>query len=137
MKPMPLEVLNKKSTNTVIELLGIHFTSIGEDIIEAEMPVDRRTHQVFGILHGGASVVLAETIGSVGGTLCVDAEHFRCVGIEINANHIGAISSGMVIGRGQAVHIGKKTQVWDIRISEKGTDRLICVSRLTLAVIPK
>ncbi len=134
-KVVPLDRLNDTSRNTMLDVLNIRFTHLDEDSLTAEMPVDKRTHQPFGILHGGASAALAETLGSVGAMLCVDEKAFHCVGLELNANHIGSISSGFVVGVGKPIHIGKRTQVWDIRITEKGSDRLICVSRLTLAVL--
>lgn len=134
-KPVPLEEINRLAKNTIMDVLGISFTGIDETKLVAKMPVDKRTHQVHGILHGGASVVLAETIGSVGASLFVDPTKFRCAGMEINANHLRSVASGFVIGTGTPLHVGKNTQVWDIKIhSEEG--KLVCVSRLTVAVIP-
>ena len=131
-----IDYLNQFATNTLAENLGIRFTRIGEDFIEATMPVDRRTHQPMGLLHGGASVALAETLGSVAATLCVDDSKQFCVGLEINANHLKGIREGEVTGVTKPIHIGKKTQVWEIRIlNEKG--ELVCVSRITLAVLDK
>lgn len=113
--------------------LGIEFTAIGEDYIAAKMPVDHRTHQPFGLLHGGASCVLAETLGSVAGSLTVEYGKEIVVGLEINANHIRSAKSGFVYGKTTPIHIGKSTQVWEIKITnEEG--KLICISRLTLAV---
>lgn len=132
-----LEELNRNTSQTIIEVLGIRFTHIDEGALTAEMPVDHRTHQPFGLLHGGASAVLAETIGSVGAMLCVDQSKFYCVGLEINANHISGIKSGIVVGVGRPIHCGKTTQVWDIEIKAKETGRLVCVSRLTLAVLSR
>ncbi|MGB5250303.1 MAG: hotdog fold thioesterase [Gammaproteobacteria bacterium] len=131
-----LEFLNSLSADTMLDMLGIQFTKVGEDFIEAKMPVDHRTHQPFGILHGGASVVLAESLGSTGATLCVDAESYFCVGQEINANHIRPVRHGDVIGRAEPVHIGRRSQVWNIRIEDE-RERLVCVSRLTLAVLAR
>jgi 1,4-dihydroxy-2-naphthoyl-CoA hydrolase len=131
-----LEELNKLSKNTILEVLGIKITGIGEDNLEATMPVDSRTHQPYGILHGGASAVLAETLGSIGSMLLVDPASFRCVGIEINANHIKAVKSGIVIGTARPIHAGRSTQVWQIEIKTE-TGELVCISRLTLAVVPK
>lgn len=128
--------LQKMSKNTMVEHLGIEFTNFGKDFIEARMPVDHRTHQPMGLLHGGASVVLAETLGSVASSLLIDLTKQACVGIEINANHIKAVRHGYVTGRAMPVHIGKKTHVWDIRISSDTGD-LICISRLTVAIIDK
>ena len=131
-----LEALNGLSKNTLAERLGIEFTAIGEDFLEAKMPVDARTHQPLGMLHGGASVALAETMGSVAATACVDSSRQFCVGLEINANHIKSVTHGFVKGVTKPVHVGKKTQVWEIRIlNEKG--ELVCVSRITLAVLDK
>lgn len=128
--------LQKMGKNTMVEHLGIEFTNSGNDFIEARMPVDHRTHQPMGLLHGGASVVLAETLGSVASSLLIDLTKQACVGIEINANHIKAVRNGYVTGRAMPVHIGKKTHVWDIRISSDVGD-LICISRLTVAIIDK
>jgi 1,4-dihydroxy-2-naphthoyl-CoA hydrolase len=131
----PLEELNKMAKNTILEVLDIKVTGIGEDYLEATMPVDHRTHQVYGILHGGASVVLAETLGSMGGMLTVDPKQFYCVGIDINANHIKAMKSGLVKGIARPVHAGRSTQVWQIEITNEASE-LVCISRLTLAVVP-
>ena len=128
--------LNHLSKNTIAEMLGIAFIEAGEDYLKATMPVDRRTHQPFGLLHGGASAVLAETLGSVGSYLCVDPEKKTTVGLEINCNHIRSVKSGMVTGTAKPVHIGGKTQVWEIRIEDE-TGNLICISRLTVAVLSK
>jgi 1,4-dihydroxy-2-naphthoyl-CoA hydrolase len=133
---LTLEALNKLSRNTMAEQIGIEFTSIGEDFLEAKMPVDHRTHQPFGMLHGGASVALAETMGSVAATCCVDVTNQFCVGLEINANHLKSVRSGFVKGITRPIHIGKKTQVWDIRIYTEQDD-LVCISRITLAVLDK
>ena len=118
------------------EALGIEFTEVGEQYLCGRMPVDARTHQPMGLLHGGASVALAETLGSVGALLQVDPARQACVGIEINANHIKSVRNGYVYGRATAVHIGRKTQVWDIRITTEGGE-LVCVSRLTIAVLDR
>jgi 1,4-dihydroxy-2-naphthoyl-CoA hydrolase len=131
---MDLAALNAKSKGTAIEALGIQFIDIGDDHLVATMPVDDRTRQPYGLLHGGASVLLAETLGSSAGNMCV-AEGDICVGIEINANHVRAAREGTVIGTARALHLGRSTQVWEIRI-EDGRGRLVCVSRLTLAVVP-
>lgn len=133
-KEFDLKSLNKMCENTATGNLGITITNFGDDTIEGRMPVDKRTCQVRGLLHGGASALLVETLGSIGGAMSVK-EGFTIVGVEINANHIGGISSGYVIGIAKAVHLGKTTQVWDIKINEEHTNRAICVGRLTLAVI--
>lgn len=115
--------------------VGIEVTEIGEDYVRARMPVEERVHQPYGVLHGGASVVLAETLGSVGSMLVVDPAKFRCFGQEINANHIRTVSSGYVTGTARPLHIGRSSQVWEIRIVDDH-DRLVCVSRITLFVQP-
>jgi 1,4-dihydroxy-2-naphthoyl-CoA hydrolase len=135
-KDVTLEAINKLSLNTMAEQIGIEFTAIGEDYMEARMPVDNRTRQPFGLLHGGASVALAETMGSVAAHCCVDHTKQFCVGLEINANHIKGVRDGMVKGTTRPVHIGKKTQVWEIRIVNQ-QDELVCISRITMAVLDK
>ena len=132
-RPSSLAALNALSANTAMEPLGIEFTELGPDFLCATMPVDRRTHQPYGLLHGGASVLLAETLGSTAAMLCA-AEGERCVGIEINANHLRAVRDGIVTGTARPLHVGRQTQVWDIRI-EDDAQRLVCVSRLTVAVL--
>lgn len=131
-----LESLNKMSDNTLAANLGIEFTAIGEDFIEAKMPVDHRTHQPMGLLHGGASLALAETMGSVAAWASVNTEVQYCVGLEINANHIKSVTDGFVIGIVRPLHIGKKTHVWEIKISNE-KQQLVCISRITIAVIDK
>ena len=133
---MTVDALNNWSKNTMVEALGIEFTHIGEDCLEARMPVDHRTHQPLGLLHGGASVTLAETLGSMAATLCVDGTKQFCVGLEINANHIKSAREGFVKGITNPIHIGKKTHVWEIRISTMEGD-LVCISRITMAVLDK
>ncbi|NJM25734.1 MAG: hotdog fold thioesterase [Bacteroidia bacterium] len=118
------------------EHLGIEITQIGEQSMEARMPVDHRTHQPLGLLHGGASVALAETLGSLAATCCVDRSKQYCVGLEINANHLRSAKSGYVYGTTSPIHIGKRTQVWEIRITDE-QKKLVCVSRITLAVLDK
>lgn len=115
--------------------LSIEFTEIGPDFLSGRMPVDARTHQPYGLLHGGASCVLAETLGSVAGGLVVDRAAARVVGLEINANHIKAVSRGFVVGTARPLHVGKSTQVWEIRIETEEARALVCISRLTLAVV--
>jgi len=132
-RPSSLAALNALSANTAMEPLGIEFTELGPDFLCATMPVDRRTHQPYGLLHGGASVLLAETLGSTAAMLCA-AEGERCVGIEINANHLRAVRDGIVTGTARPLHVGRQTQVWEIRI-EDAARRLVCVSRLTVAVL--
>ncbi|WP_373077157.1 hotdog fold thioesterase [Zhongshania sp.] len=124
---------NAVTRNTIADVLGIEITEIGADFVKGTMPVDKRTHQPFGILHGGASVVLAESLGSFAANLACE-KGFVCVGLDINANHIRSVKSGLVTGVAKAVHIGRRTQVWEIRIADEA-DKTVCVSRLTVAVI--
>ena len=116
--------------------LGIEFTEIGEDYLVAKMPVDSRTHQPLGLLHGGASVALAETLGSVAATFCVNTSSQFCVGLEINANHVKSVKTGFVYGKTTSIHIGKRTQIWEVKITTERSE-LVCISRITLAVIDK
>jgi 1,4-dihydroxy-2-naphthoyl-CoA hydrolase len=119
---------------TMTEFLGIEWVELGEDFLSARMPVDERTKQPYGLLHGGASCVLAETLGSVGSALVIDQQKFLCVGIEINANHIRSARQGYVTGTARPIHLGGSTHVWDIRIVDEET-KLVCISRLTVAII--
>lgn len=134
-QPVSIDALNAMSRDTLIDHLGIVFTEAGDDWLRATMPVDPRTRQPYGLLHGGASVVLAETLASSAGNLCVDPAREMCVGLEINANHLRAQREGVVTGTTRALHVGRSTQVWEIRI-EDAKGKLCCVSRLTLAVVP-
>ncbi len=129
-----LEQLNRRGAGTMVEHLDIRFTDFGPDYLSASMPVDHRTNQPIGLLHGGASVVLAETIGSVAGALCVDLRRQYCVGLEVNANHLRAVRTGRVVGTARPVHLGRKTQVWRIDIIDEH-GRMVTASRLTLAVL--
>ncbi len=135
LKQVSLEELNSNAKNTILETLGIRITKLTPEYLEGEMPVDHRTHQIYGILHGGASVVLAETLGSIGAILCAP-EGMQCVGLDINANHIKAVSSGKVIGRARPIHAGRSTQVWEIKLTNE-SEQLVCISRLTVAVVAK
>ena len=131
-----IEKLNQLGSGNMGSHLGMEFTEVGIDYLCAKMPVDHRTTQPFGLLHGGASCVLAETLGSVGSLCCVDTEKYSVVGVEINANHLRSAKEGYVYGKATLLHGGKKLHVWDIRITnEQG--KLICISRLTVAVLPK
>jgi len=130
------EALNEMVRMTMIDNLGIEFLEVGDDYVKARMPVDRRTIQPFGLLHGGASVALAETLGSVAANLCVDREKKMCVGLEVNANHLRPVPNGFVYGVARPVHVGDATQVWEIRILNE-QDKLVCISRLTLANLDK
>lgn len=130
-----VDQLNALSANSLAGHLGIEVTDVGEGYLVARMPVDQRTHQPFGILHGGASVVLAETLGSLASFLLLDdPSRQRAVGLEINANHIRPVTSGWVYGRATPIHVGRTTQIWDIRITDE-REKLVCISRLTIAVI--
>ena len=127
--------LNALSARTAMIPLGIEFSELGPDFLRATMPVDERTRQPYGLLHGGASVLLAETLGSTAGNLCVPDDRI-CVGIEINANHVRGVRDGVVTGTARPLHVGASTHVWEIRI-EDARGRLVCVSRLTLAVVAR
>lgn len=130
-----LQQLNALSEKTLMRALGIVFTEIGTDYLCATMPVDARTHQPYGLLHGGASAALAETLGSTAAGLCVDDDK-AVVGIEINANHLRGVREGEVRGIARPLHVGRRTQVWEIRI-ENSAGQLVCISRLTVAVIAR
>jgi 1,4-dihydroxy-2-naphthoyl-CoA hydrolase len=131
-----IEALNSNQQSTLNAALGILFTEIGEDYIRGTMPVDARTVQPYGLLHGGASVALAETLGSTGAALCVDVQEYLVVGQEINANHVRAARNGLVTGTARPVHIGGRTHVWAIDIVNDA-GKLVCVSRITIAVIKR
>jgi len=132
-KKFTLDSLNQSSVNTLVEHLGIEYCDFDDNSLSAVMPVDVRTHQPLGMLHGGASVVLAETLGSLAANMCVDETRY-CVGLDINANHVRAVRSGIVKGTATPVHLGTTTQVWQIEITEE-RGRLVCTSRLTMAVM--
>jgi 1,4-dihydroxy-2-naphthoyl-CoA hydrolase len=131
-----VEDLTKLCENTMISFIGIEFIEIGENYIRAKMPVDHRTHQPDGLLHGGASVVLAETLGSIASNLCIDRKHKVCVGLDINANHVRAARSGYVIGTANPIHLGVSTHIWEIKITNEQKS-LICIARLTMAVLDR
>jgi 1,4-dihydroxy-2-naphthoyl-CoA hydrolase len=135
-QPVTLDQLNALNPNTMMTAIGIVFTEVGDDYLRATMPVDARTHQPFGLLHGGASATLAETLGSTAGMLVLDPAQQVVVGLDINANHLRGVKSGVVTGTARALHIGRSTQVWEIRIEDEA-QRLVCISRLTLAVVPR
>ena len=135
-KTLTIENIAPISKNTLGEYLGMQFSEVGEDYLKATMPVDHRTHQPYGLLHGGASAALAETLGSVSSALVIDQEKFICVGIEINANHVRSVRSGIVEGTCTPIHIGATTHVWDIRIHDE-RNKLVCISRLTVAILKK
>lgn len=132
-RQLSVEQLSQAGRNTMVENLGIVIEAIDENGLRGSMPVDQRTTQPFGLLHGGASVALAETLGSLAGQLMVE-DNEMVVGLEINANHLKAVRAGRVTGVASALHVGRRTQVWEIRISDEA-GALVCVSRLTLAVV--
>jgi 1,4-dihydroxy-2-naphthoyl-CoA hydrolase len=135
-KNLSLKDFEHWGKNTLGEHLGMHFIEVGENYLKATMPVDHRTHQPYGLLHGGASTALAETVGSVASALIIDSEKNFCVGLEINANHIRSVSSGNVIATCTPLHLGNTTHVWDIKINDEN-DKLICISRLTVAILKR
>ncbi len=135
-KPIDLKTLNELHKNTMQDFVGIEFTEIGDDYIKARMPVNERTKQPHGLLHGGANVVLAESLGSIASVLCIDTDVRICVGLEINANHIRAVKSGFVHGVTVPIHLGRSTQVWEIKIYDD-EEKLTCICRLTNAILDK
>ena len=132
--PQTLEELNAANEGTLVRHLGIVFSEIGSDFLRATMPVDDRTRQPYGLLHGGASVALAETLGSTGAVMCVDKAGFLCVGQEINANHVRSARRGQVTGTARPVHLGGRSHVWAIEIVND-EQHLVCISRLTIAIV--
>jgi 1,4-dihydroxy-2-naphthoyl-CoA hydrolase len=135
-KEFTLKEINDICNNTIVSHLGIIFTEIGENYLKAQMPVDNRTIQPMGILHGGASVTLAETIGSLAAQLSIDQSRYNCVGLDINANHIKSKTKGIVTGIGEPIHFGRRTQIWQMRIFDEDNN-LVNISRLTIAVLEK
>jgi 1,4-dihydroxy-2-naphthoyl-CoA hydrolase len=135
-KDWNIEKLNQFAANTMNELIGIQFTEVGENYLKASMPVDNRTRQAYGLLHGGASVTLAETIGSVASIMVVDPDLYYCVGVEINANHLRSVKEGFVIATAIPLHLGLSSHVWEIKIVDKN-EKLVCASRLTVYVMRK
>lgn len=133
----PLALLNASSANTAVSHLGIEMIELGDDFLRARMPVDARTKQPAGLLHGGASVLLAETLGSSAAFLCVDMKTQTVVGLEINANHLKSAREGSVIGTARPIHLGGRTQVWEIRIEQEASGDLVCISRITMAVLER
>ena len=134
--PPTVADLNARSVDTLVEHIGIEYTEIGDDYIKARMPVDSRTVQPARILHGGASAALAETVGSVAATLCIDMTQQYAVGLDINANHLKSVRSGFVYGTARPVHLGRRTHVWEIKITDEA-QKLVCISRLTLMIVDK
>lgn len=135
-KTMTLEKIKDFGKDSMANYLGIEWTEVGDDFLKMSMPVDVRTRQPYGMLHGGASCVLAETLGGVASALVIDMDKFYCVGLEINANHLKTVKEGLVTGKCTPLHLGKSTHVWDIKIYDNAQN-LICVSRLTVAIVPK
>ncbi|MFY7838991.1 MAG: hotdog fold thioesterase [Lacibacter sp.] len=135
-KDLSLADFKGMGAKTIAEVIGLQFSEVGDTYLKATMPVDHRTHQPYGLLHGGASCVLAETLGSVASAKIIDPEKFICVGLEINANHIRSVRSGIVTGIATPIHIGASTHVWDIKIYDE-REKLVCVSRLTVAILKK
>lgn len=131
-----LHKINEFNKNTLVEHLEIEITEFGDNYLVGKMPVKSTTHQPFGLLHGGASCVLAESIGSIASNMCVDTSKHYCVGLEINANHIRSITSGFVFGTATNIHLGRTTHIWDIKITDEN-QKLICISRLTMAVVER
>jgi 1,4-dihydroxy-2-naphthoyl-CoA hydrolase len=135
-QPPDLVHINKWIAGSMLDHLGMRITEVGDDYLRGTMPVDARTKQPFGLLHGGASVALAESLGSLAGTMCLDATREMAVGLDINANHVRAVTEGTVTGTARPLHLGRTTQVWEIRIEDE-RGKLVCISRLTLAVVPQ
>ena len=135
-KKIILQKINKFQKNTMTENIGIQITDFGDDSIEGKMPVNNKTKQPFGLLHGGASAAFAETLGSIGANMIIDSDNFSAVGIELNVSHLKSIINGWVFGRATAVRIGKKIQVWQIIIKDDNQNK-ICIGRLTLAILRK
>ena len=134
---IPIEEINRFNKNTLMEVLGIECVELGEDYIVSRMPVDSRTHQPMGLLHGGASAALIESIGSMGSTLLIDLSKEAPVGLEINANHVSGVKSGFVKAVGKIVHAGKRTHLWQVDIFDEATEKLVCTGRLTVMIIQK
>ena len=132
----PIEKVNKLNKNTLMEVLDIQYTEVGTDFVKASMPVNKNTHQPMGLLHGGASAALIESVGSVGSALCVDLNTEAIVGLEINANHLKGVKSGMVYATGRLVHCGKTTHLWQVDIRNE-KEELVCTGKLTVMIIKK
>ena len=135
-KDLQLHEITPLGKGTMGEHIGIEFTELGAGFLKAQMPVDARTRQPYGLLHGGASCVLAETLGSVASAMVIDPDKSICVGLEINANHVRGVRDGFVTGIATPLHLGSSTHVWDIKIHDE-REKLVCVSRLTVAILKK
>lgn len=136
LKKVPLEWVNSMNANTMMEVLGIECIEIGDDFVRSRMPVTPATHQPMGLLHGGASAALIESIGSMGSSLLLDLKQEAPVGLEINANHIAGVRDGFVVATGKIVHAGKRTHLWQVDIHHEETQKLVCTGRLTVMVVP-
>jgi 1,4-dihydroxy-2-naphthoyl-CoA hydrolase len=137
LKQAPLELVNGMNKNTMMEALGIQCVEIGDDYVVSTMPVDHRTHQPMGLLHGGASAALIESMGSMGSVLLIDPEKYAPVGLEVNANHVGSVRSGSVRAKAKIVHAGKRTHVWQVDIRDEATEKLVCTGRLTVMIVER
>lgn len=137
LKQVPLDLINSFNKNTLMEITGMECIELGSDYLKVRMPVDKRTHQPLGLLHGGASAALIESIGSMGSTLLLDLTKEAPVGLEINANHIGSVREGSVVATGKIIHAGRKTHVWQVDIHDESNGKLICTGRLTIMIIPR
>ena len=137
LKKYDLELINSMSRNTLMEVLDIKCIEVGDDYVIATMPVNSKTHQPMGLLHGGASAALIESIGSMGSSLALDLEKEVPVGVEINANHIGGMREGIVRAVGKLVHRGKRTHVWQVDLTDDASGKLVCTGRLTVMVVPR
>jgi len=135
-KELSIEKLKPLGPNTMAAHIGIEWVEVGENFMKAKMPVDQRTNQPYGLLHGGASCVLAETLGSVASAMVIDHSRFYCVGLEINANHVRGVREGYVTGVASPLHLGNTTHIWDIKIYDE-KEKLVCVSRLTVAILTR
>lgn len=137
LQQVPLEKLNAVFANTLMETLNIQCTELGDDFLVLEMPVNEKVHQPMGLLHGGASAAIIESVGSLGSVLLIDPSEHAPVGIEINANHLGSMRSGTVKAVGKIEHAGRRTHVWQVDLFDKSTEKKICTGRLTVMIVPK
>ena len=137
LKQVPLELINGMNKNTMMEALGIECVEIGDDYVVSTIPVDHRTHQPMGLLHGGASAALIESMGSMGSVLLIDTDKYAPVGLEVNANHVGGVKSGSVRAKATVVHAGKRTHVWQVDIKDEATGKLVCTGRLTVMIVER
>jgi len=137
LKKVNIELINKMSRNTLMEVLDMKFVEVGDDYLIATMPVNEKTHQPMGLLHGGASAALIESIGSMGSSLLLDLQKEVPVGVEINANHVGGMRSGLIKAVGKIIHAGKRTHVWQVDLYDDSNQKLICTGRLTVMIVPK